>query len=390
MASVTVKPGDSVTFSPQGPDVALTGRVAALEAVAADARIKKLEGQMAILLSQAPMPPPPVIQPAVCQPTSAALIGIDFSGVTNVQVALQAALNGVTNGTAGNPTLVYFPCNGAYKIDQALKLQNRQYITFAMQGCTITSSALAANFNENYSIFYFVTFGGTNSHVTLYGGNLVGSSTSEGVFVSGKEGQHGVLTDGGNNFEIYNMTSRKMWGDFLETNSNVDGVNCHDNHIINTGRNAFSDIWGKNVEFHHNLIDSSGYMPFDVEPNNSTEPCSFVNIHHNSGAMLWTNLFFACEGGGFGAAIHDISVEDNVSTGSSIRSQFNPNVASAVHEQNVQFNRNQGAGTLSVGQVTFRLIDGLNATGNIQSVTGHGALCATTSCTAAVITPNTT
>ena len=113
-----------------------------------------------------------------------------------------------------------------------------------------------------------MSYGGGNSGIQVRNFNLVGSDPTPGyVQLGGQEGQHGILVDGGTNFEIDHNTFSAAFGDGVEVNSGASGVHIHDNTFTNTGRNGLSVIWGNHVEFDHNTLGHMGYMPFDVEPN---------------------------------------------------------------------------------------------------------------------------
>ena len=214
-----------------------------------------------------------------------------------------------------NGSTIVFKAGGTYRVNVALKISGKTNVTFNGNGATI--KAVGTGYNENYSLFYFVSYGGGNSGIKVRNFNLVGSDPTPGTFSSGQEGQHGILVDGGTNFEIDHNTFSAAFGDGVEVNSGASGVHIHDNTFTNTGRNGLSVIWGNHVEFDHNTLGHMGYMPFDVEPNTSSQPSSFISIHDNA-TGYWSNAFFAVDGSSTGAAIHDISVTNNTSTGMSL------------------------------------------------------------------------
>ncbi len=336
-------------------------RIAADDALSA--RIAALESPV-IPPSVPPAPPPPSTLPSTI-PAS-----IDATGKTDVSAALAAYLNGVPAGS-----VVAFPPSGVYAIASALKLQNRQNIEFAGQGATI--KAIGSGYNENYSIFYFQSFGGTNQGNKLHGFNLVGNSPTPGKFIAGQEGQHGILADGGGSLEIYGCTCTAMYGDFLEVNSGSTGVYAHDNHVVDTGRNGLSVIWGNGVRFVDNALDVMGYMPFDVEPNTASEPCFGIDVEGGT-VGSWTNAFFAVDGSSTGAAIHDITVKGVVCK-AGLLTVINP--SGKARESNIAIVGNAGLATTGP-VVTAKAIDGLTVTGNTPAKSG--AFLAATGCTSVV------
>ena len=172
----------------------------------------------------------------------------------------------------------------------------------------------------------------------------------------------GILVDGGSNFDIYANTFAGSWGDGVEVNSGASGVHVHDNTFVSAGRNAISVIWGNHVEFDHNTITAVGYVVFDVEPNTSSEPSSFINIHDNTSGR-WSDAWLAVDGSNTGAAISDITVTNNVSSGRSLLTVIN---AANGRKQRIVFTGNH-SDTMSSGPVLlFANIDGLTVTGNVQ------------------------
>ena len=293
---------------------------------------------------------------------------IDATGATDVSAALMSFIAGVPSGST-----IVFRAGGTYRINVALKISGKHNVTFNGNGATL--KAVGSGSNENYSLLYFVSYGGGNSGIAVRDFNLVGSDPTPGTFTSGQEGQHGILVDGGTTFEIYGNTFSAAYGDGVEVNSGASGVHIHDNVFTNTGRNGLSVIWGNHVEFDHNTVGHMGYMPFDVEPNTSSQPSSFIAIHDNA-TGYWSNAFFAVDGSSTGAPIHDISVTDNTSTGKSLLTV----VVGPGRKQNITFSGNRSTVAAGGPVLRFTNVDGLTVTGNTQSLSS-GALVSTTSCT---------
>ena len=192
--------------------------------------------------------------------------------------------------------------------------------------------------------------------------NLVGNDPTPNTFVGGKEGAMGILVDGGANFDIYGNTFSASWGDGVEVNSAASGVHVHNNTFVSAGRNAISVIWGNHVEFDHNTISAVGYVVFDVEPNTSSQPSSFINIHDNTSGR-WSDAWLAVDGSNTGAAISDITVANNVSSGKSLLTVID---AANGRKQRISFTNNR-SDTMSSGPVLlFANIDTLTVMGNVQ------------------------
>ena len=272
-----------------------------------------------------------------------------------------------------NGSTIVFKAGGTYRVNLALKISGKTNVTFNGNGATI--KAVGTGYNENYSVFYFVTYGGGNSGIQIRNFKIVGSDPTPGTFTGGQEGQHGILVDGGTNFEIDHNTFSAAFGDGVEVNSAASYVRIHDNVFTNTGRNGLSVIWGNHVEFDHNTLGNMGYMPFDVEPNTASQPSSFVSIHDNATGW-YSNAFFAVDGSSTGAALHDISVVNNTSTGKSLLTV----VVGPGRKQNITFSGNRSTVSSGGPVLRFTNVDGLTVSGNSQSLSS-GALVSTTSCT---------
>lgn len=298
---------------------------------------------------------------------------IDATGHSDVTTALAAFLN----AQPANTTVV-FPSTAIYTVSSALKLGGRVGLDLEGNGATIRSTATGTN--ENFSVFYFQTFPGTNTNDSVHGFKLIGSDPTPGTFVGGKEGQMGVLVDGGKGFDIANNTFSSSWGDAVEVNSGASNVHVHDNVILSAGRNAISVIWGNHVEFDHNQVTGVGYVVFDVEPNTSSEPSSFISIHDNASGS-WSDAWFAVDGSNTGAVISDISVLNNTSVGKSLLTVIN---ASTGRKQRISVSGN--VSNVAAGGPVFRFahIDGLLASGNVEPLSS-GSLYSVTDCPGAIV-----
>jgi len=287
-------------------------------------------------------------------PTGSVLVpsSIDATGRSDVSAALSSFIRGV----GANKTIL-FPAGGTYALATAIKVGGLSNLV--LEGNGVTLKATGSGTNENYSLLYFQ---GANSGLTVRDFNLVGNDPTPNTFVGGKEGAMGILVDGGSNFDIYGNTFSASWGDGVEVNSGATGVHVHNNTFISAGRNAISVIWGNHVEFDHNTITAVGYVVFDVEPNTSSEPCSFINIHDNTSGR-WSDAWFAVDGSNTGAAISDISVANNTSAGKSLLTVIN---AANGRKQRISFTNNR-SDTMGSGPVLlFANIDGLTVMGNVQ------------------------
>ena len=291
---------------------------------------------------------------------------IDATGARDVSTALIDFLDGVPSGST-----VVFRAGGTYRLDKAIKLAGRRNLTLEGHGATLRGDG---GTTEASSIFWLV--GG--SGLTIEDFSLVGDSTSPGVYEGGREGAMGVLVDGGSGDVIRGCRAQALWGDFVEVNSGASGIHIYDNTVVNTGRNGLAVIWGNHVEFDHNTIERAGYVVFDVEPNTASEPASYIDIHDNH-TGYWSDAFFTLDGSHTGAAIHDVTVADNVSTGYSLLTVVDS--GGRGRDQRIAFTGNRSSVTARGPVLTFAHVDGLTVTGNHQSLSG-GSLATISDCTA--------
>lgn len=278
---------------------------------------------------------------------------IDATGRTDVSSALISFIASVPNGSVIN-----FPSGGVYGITKSIKVgYGRHNLVIDGHGATIRYlSSLASN--ENYSVWY--DFGG-GSYLTFENFNLVGGSTSPGVFSSGGTGQHGVLVQS-NEVEVAGNTISAVWGDavFIESSTNVW---VHDNHVVSAGRNGLAIISGTNITAERNAVDRAGYTTFDIEPNTSSEASTNVVLRNNS-AGTWTNSFLSVEGSHTGAPINGVTVTGNTINGGTLLTVIDNGGTSRM--TSITFSNNSSAVPGYGPVLRFAHIDGLTVTGNVQ------------------------
>ena len=308
--------------------------------------------------------PKPTPKPAPKPPAGIAVpSSVNSTGSADASAALNSFISNVPNGST-----IVFRSGGTYRLDRAIRVSGRKNLTFNGNHATLKGNGGST---EPSSLFWLIN----GSGLTVENFSMVGNSSSPGVYIGGREGAMGILVDGADNVDIAGNTARALWGDFVEVNSGASGVRIHGNTVVNTGRNAMSVIWGNHVEFDHNTVTRAGYVIFDVEPNNSGEPSSYITIIDNH-TGYWTDAWFAVDGSHTGASIHDITVADNVSTGKSILTM----VDSGGRKQNISFTGNRSNVTSYGPALTFKDVDGLRVTGNSQKVSS-GSLASFISCT---------
>lgn len=298
---------------------------------------------------------------------------IDATGATDVSTELAAFLNSLPPGT-----VVYFDPGAIYRCDSALKLFGVNQVRFEGQSCTIDGSH-GTDYTENGSIFYT-----RGSGLKFHAFNVIGSSPTPGTFISGHEGQHGFLVDGGDDIEIWGCTSVAMFGDFVEINSGATNWSVHDNSVPNTGRNGLSVIYGNTGSFFNNDLPHCGYMPVDIEPNTSSETCHDIDAYSNA-IGYWSNLAFATDGSATGAAIFNIKFRDNVFTGHTMAMEINPSHPGT--EVNIEITGNVSDTPASGPVIQLWNCNGVTVTGNTQPLSS-GVLVSAISCTGVTDSPN--
>lgn len=306
-------------------------------------------------------PGTPIIIPgpaASTIPASWAGAPIPADGSIDVSIPLAGYLNSVPPGTTS-----VFPYLGKYRLDGALKLGNRVGFGIDTNRCQLFAKGIGDN--ENFSLFYFQNFPGKNVGVKIWNGDILGNSPTAGVYIKGREGQHGFLFDGGSDFEVWGFTGGGFFGDFVETNSGVDNVRVHHNDIATAGRNMVSDIFGSNVRVYANKFGKAGYLQWDVEPNNVNQPCHHFTFEDNDtgpwGSLANGGDWGAIDGTGTGADIHDITIQNNRSKGGTLKTVVD-NGGKPARFRTIIFSGNSS--DVPGGVISFSHVDGLTVKGN--------------------------
>lgn len=324
--------------------------------------------------------PTPTPTTSPCGTVANVPTSIDSTGATDVT----AALNNWIASVPDCRTIV-FPAGKTYHLNQGIQIANRHNLIFDGNGSTLRAYGAASNnLSSPFAIGH--TYGGFwaggNTYITIHNFNIVGNSPTPGVFGGGEQ-ESAIVFDGGSNLEAYGNTISAVFGDGLYVGSGVNGVSYHDNHIITAGRNGFSSISSTNVVIENNQFDKVGYVTFDIEPNTSSEPSSFITIRNNTGGT-WGQEFFALDGSHTGASIHDITVTGNVMTGKPLTTIVNN--GHTTRNANIIFTNNTSNVSATGPVLMFYYVDGLTVTGNVQPL-NSGSLASMTSCTNVTYVP---
>src|SRR6185312_10044789 len=98
--------------------------------------------------------------------------------------------------TVPDGSTVAFRAGAVYLMDRGLKFSDRHDLTFEGHGATLRSNG---DTHEQSSLF---ALWGGNTGIAIRDFNLVGNSTTPGVYQAGSEGAHGVLIDGGSDVDV--------------------------------------------------------------------------------------------------------------------------------------------------------------------------------------------
>jgi hypothetical protein len=283
---------------------------------------------------------------------------IDATGRNDASASLNSWL-----GTLPSGSTVLFKAGGTYRMDKGLRVSKS--LTVEGNGATLKSNG---DYQDMSSL---VVVSGTG--VKIRGFKLVGNSPSPGVYRGGQEWAHGILTIGGGNIEIANVTVSGVYGDCLKVGKGSNTVSFHDSTCTSVGRNGVSIISASNVTIQRVAFPKSGYCTFDIEPNQSTEVVRNIKFLNNT-AGTWTNTFLSAEGAA-GSVVNGVTVNGNTVTGKSLKT-----IIALARRQNVVFTNNTSLVMASGPVLSFSHIDGLTVTGNNQPLSS-GSLATITDST---------
>jgi hypothetical protein len=143
-------------------------------------------------------------------------------------------------------------------------------------------------------------------------------------------------------------------------------------------------VAGSNVLVERVAFDGIAIHVFDIEPNNARGGATNITIRDNSVGTYGT---CQCFGGSFfrgtgdlAAPVRNVVVSDNVVTGGSLTTVFAWSIAySGYPYRDISFLRNRSTVTARGPVLSFRHVDGLTVTGNVQPLSS-GSLIATQEC----------
>lgn len=329
-----------------------------------------------------PVPPPATARPFPAPVTTQTFVipgSIDPTGATDVSALINAWVASKPDGS-----ILDFN-GGTFKLSEGIQMAFRHHLVLWGHGATLIVAAGSSAANQLSSLIILGhTYGGSwslgSTNIAIHDFHLIGNDGSPGTFTSGQEAQANLEMTGVTNLEIYNVTGEAAPGDFIFF-EDVTNVWVHDVHGITAGRNGVSVISGTNILVERSAFDTCGYVTFDVEPNTSSQ--ASVNVtFQDCTAITFGNLFFAAEGTHTGALIHAITVQRCHITGKALLTLVDN--GGAARMTNFVFKDNVSPISHSGPVVTFRHIDGLTISGNVQPLSSGSFASISPDCTSVV------
>jgi hypothetical protein len=208
---------------------------------------------------------------------------IDNTGSRDTTTALADWIASVPNGTADNRSVLQFR-GGRYRIDSAVHLTGRKYLTFNLNGNT--RFQWNAPRGASLRLLWFTTCTG----ITVRNGTLTGTYTypaSADGYVPAYEHMHAIEADA-SSVTVAHVIITGFYGDgvYFGREAGIAGassgqVTCCD--IRQVGRNAVSVVAADGVMLSGCHIQQTGYWGIDVEPNaGQAEPCQNVAVIGNT------------------------------------------------------------------------------------------------------------
>jgi hypothetical protein len=232
-------------------------------------------------------------RPAPSEPTQNVYIvpnSIDGTGNTEVSSQLLQFINSVPNGSNGSYNIIRFPAGKIYRLNYALDIQNKSYITFwGYETSNQPKAKLIANANagdglpgsHNRSVFRTGIGNQAAHHIKFLGFEVEGRNSKAGTYEAapwtgngGNEAWHfinswGAVTD----IEVADTYVHNMYSDAISIlpdpvyfpNNQPDRWSIHHNRFEGMGRQGISTGAGDDHSYTHNIIRDAGLNSIDFE-----------------------------------------------------------------------------------------------------------------------------
>lgn len=291
---------------------------------------------------------------------------LDASGAMDVSDAMQAFVDGVPDNSR-----ITFPTGSVFRLDRGISLDDRHDLyfegsgsTLLLNGCEVTDSAFLIGASEASSGIVIRDF-------TFVGANADSGTTA--AYHLNCEFQMGVAIYQSSNIEITDVIIQRAYGDCVYVGGKGDPVRWsdniwfHDSRCGPNGRMGVAVTAGSKVDVERVAFDAIAMFPFDIEPNDAGEGATNILFADNTiGTYTLTSLFspyfFIANGAGAeGAPVENVTVSGNLVTGGTLRAN-----SQEPNRKNIAFVNNRSMVPARGPVLTFRYVDGLTVSGNVQ------------------------
>lgn len=251
---------------------------------------------------------------------------IDDTGATDVTIPLLDFVGSadVSDGTVAQPTVIQFPPNKTYRIENALLFRMRNNIAFEGNGCQLIANTTGAGVTPHPSLSsvsppwplkrVHVMFQDCTG-IVFRDFTIRGAHPSPGAHVAAYEGQHGVCILGGDNIELDNVSITAVYGDFILLGNNFNKPNWASNIWIHggvydgCGRQGIAVTGAQDVLLDNLDVTNVARTFFDIEADTGAGGCKRLTLQNSIIRVVALN--FVSNVGSGGSVIEDITIQDN-------------------------------------------------------------------------------
>lgn len=273
---------------------------------------------------------------------------------------------------ADGSTLSFTP-EGCYRIDGVLKVSDRHDLTFEGNNATFRAvtdgKELPAALARTRSHWSFRNGSGvTLRNMTIRGANP-NAGTGESAYYAPLEAQHGIELLGVQGGLIDNVQIYDVYGDFVYLGMGyanrllTRNVTVRGSHFERNGRQGLSWAGAEDIRVENNFISQVRRSMFDIEPNFTDGHVRRVTINANH---LGTHRLNFLSNEGAASIIEDITVSNNVLTGSGLNMTIKPPSGRRARIKIIGNVSDVGYGNPAGSVMYFKDTDGIEVSGNVQ------------------------
>ena len=255
---------------------------------------------------------------------------IDATGTNDVTTDLLAFFASVPDGST-----ISFPAGAIYRIENTLLVKNRNNLTFEGNGATLIAKTDGSGVTPDpVQVGPPGTWPRQRRHWRFWGGSgivlrnmtIQGAHPSGGLggYIASLEAQHGIDFGGVVGGAIDGVTITDVYGDFILLGKTgpssptwTSNVSVTNSTGIRNGRQAIAISGAQDVLIENNNFSQMARTVLDIEPDNSTSGAKRITFRNNTIGPASGN-FISNVGSGL-ATVEDITVENNVLTGTAIQ-----------------------------------------------------------------------